>query len=66
VTGQEAYDDPQGIIAAFSLTAPQPDLVLDAGTLPPSQPSTVVDLSGRVPRILRQGAVRADKILPYL
>jgi tRNA A37 threonylcarbamoyladenosine synthetase subunit TsaC/SUA5/YrdC len=54
------------IIEEFSKTAPQPDLVIDAGTLPDSLPSTVVDLSGRMPRILRQGAVRADKILALL
>jgi L-threonylcarbamoyladenylate synthase len=49
-----------------SLVAPQPDLIIDAGPLPESLPSTVVDLSGRTPRILRQGAVRADKILALL
>lgn len=66
VSGQEAFNDAAVIADAFSRTAPQPDLVLDAGVLPPSQPSTVVDLSGRMPRILRQGAVRADKILALL
>ena len=50
----------------FRLSAPQPNLIIDAGPLPPSEPSTVVDLSGRQPRILRQGAVRADKILALL
>ena len=53
-------------ISELSVTAPQPDLILDAGELPHSEPSTVVDLSGRMPRILRQGAVRADKILALL
>lgn len=53
-------------IPGLSLAAPQPDLVLDAGELPVSEPSTVVDLSGRIPRILRQGAVRADKIFSLL
>ena len=53
-------------ISELSVTAPQPDLILDAGELPHSEPSTVVDLSGRMPRILRQGAVRADKILAFL
>jgi L-threonylcarbamoyladenylate synthase len=56
-----------GLIAAsLATTAPQPDLIVDAGILPHSEPSTVVDLSGRQPRILRQGAVRADLIAPYL
>ncbi len=66
VVGSEPVNDAKLIIETFSRTAPQPDLVLDAGVLPHSEPSTVVDLSGRVPRILRQGAVRADKILALL
>jgi L-threonylcarbamoyladenylate synthase len=33
--------------------------VLDAGTLPPSAPSTVVDCTGRSPRVIRPGAVTA-------
>jgi L-threonylcarbamoyladenylate synthase len=35
-------------------------LVLDGGTLPPSQPSTVVDCTGRVPRVIRPGAIPAS------
>lgn len=34
-------------------------MVLDAGTLAASQPSTVVDCTGRVPRVIRPGAVSA-------
>jgi L-threonylcarbamoyladenylate synthase len=66
VTGTEPTSDAVHIAAAFAATAPQPDLVIDAGPLPDSLPSTVVDLSGRMPRILRQGAVRADTILALL
>jgi L-threonylcarbamoyladenylate synthase len=66
ISGSEPTHDAKAIAAAFAATAPQPDLVLDVGLLPDSLPSTVVDLSGRVPRILRQGAVRADKILALL
>ena len=33
--------------------------VLDAGTLAPSAPSTVVDCTGRFPRVIRPGAVSA-------
>lgn len=66
LSGHEPVNDAQVLAAAFRLAAPQPNLVLDAGPLPHSDPSTVVDLSGRLPRILRQGAVRADKILALL
>ena len=33
--------------------------VLDGGTLAPSEPSTVVDCTGRAPRVVRPGAIRA-------
>ena len=62
-TGAEPTNEATRIADEFSQAAPQPDIVIDAGALPDSLPSTVVDLSGRVVRILRQGAVRADKIL---
>jgi tRNA A37 threonylcarbamoyladenosine synthetase subunit TsaC/SUA5/YrdC len=34
--------------------------VLDGGTLAPSEPSTVVDCTGRAPRVVRPGAISAD------
>jgi len=33
------------------------DLILDAGKLPSTPPSTIVDLSGKVPKILREGLI---------
>ena len=45
------------------------DLVLDAGVLPPSDPSTVLDVSGPVPKLIRPGAVseaRLREVLPSL
>jgi L-threonylcarbamoyladenylate synthase len=36
-------------------------MILDGGTLPASRPSTIVDCSGRKPRLLREGSiVRAE------
>lgn len=35
-------------------------LVLDGGTLTPSPPSTVVDCTGRFPRVIRPGAISAS------
>lgn len=43
-----------------------PDLVVDAGELPPRSPSTVVEFSGETPRVLREGAVSADDIASAL
>jgi L-threonylcarbamoyladenylate synthase len=36
--------------------------ILDAGTLAPSEPSTVVDCTGRSPRVIRPGAIAAEKL----
>jgi L-threonylcarbamoyladenylate synthase len=36
--------------------------LLDAGTLPPSAPSTVVDCTGRSPRVLREGAIPTGRL----
>jgi L-threonylcarbamoyladenylate synthase len=43
--------------------AGQVDLVLDAGTLQGGVGSTVVDVTGEPPRILREGQVTAGQIL---
>jgi L-threonylcarbamoyladenylate synthase len=42
------------------------DLVLDGGLAPGGRPSTVVDLSGLAPRIVRQGAVSEARIREVL
>lgn len=40
-----------------------PDVwLLDAGTLPPSAPSTVVDCTGPRPRVLREGTIPAGRL----
>jgi L-threonylcarbamoyladenylate synthase len=43
--------------------------VLDGGRLKPSQPSTVLDCTGRAPRVIRPGAISASTLresVPYL
>jgi len=42
------------------------DLYLDGGELPEVQPSTVVDVSGGIPRVLRSGAVATEKLKQVL
>lgn len=42
------------------------DLYLDAGPLDGGLPSTVVDLSGPVARVLREGPISARELLPFL
>lgn len=42
------------------------DLVIDSGELAVSAPSTVLDLSGESPKLLREGAISAAEIAPFL
>jgi len=39
--------------------------VLDGGTLPPSAPSTVVDCTGRAPRVIRPGEIPATTLREF-
>ncbi len=38
------------------------DLILDAGPARTDRPSTIVDCTGRVPRVLREGAIPTEKL----
>jgi len=42
------------------------DLILDGGTLPPSLSSTVLDLTGPIPRLLRPGPIPAESLSEVL
>ena len=42
------------------------DLVIDGGLAPRGRPSTVVDLTGSLPRIARAGAITTDEIRAVL
>jgi tRNA A37 threonylcarbamoyladenosine synthetase subunit TsaC/SUA5/YrdC len=42
------------------------DLVLDGGDTPGGEPSTLVDVRGREPRLVRAGAVPWDRVLRSL
>ncbi len=39
------------------------DLILDYGTLPPSKPSTVIDLTGDIPLLVREGDVPFELVM---
>lgn len=53
-SAREVLADWEGMVARGELR------VLDGGTLAPSEPSTVVDCTGRRPRVIRPGAVSAS------
>ncbi|NLH77724.1 MAG: threonylcarbamoyl-AMP synthase, partial [Acidobacteria bacterium] len=56
-------DDPAEVAA---LVGDKVDWLIDGGRTPGGQPSTIVDLAGGAPRILREGAVPSARILALL
>ncbi len=54
MSGKPAATKINEILAQFRGQEERPDLVIDGGDLPPSKPSTVVDLRFSPPQILRQ------------
>ena len=67
LSGSEPAASAVQIQSTFRRHIPRPDLIVDGGTLPPSPPSTVIDLTRpENPRILRMGAITKDKLDEYL
>lgn len=66
ISGDEPISDSKEIIEIFRTNFPRPDLILDAGQLPPAPPSTVLDLTGAKPKILRIGPVSKEDLLKLL
>ena len=56
LSGAPSLSDSKEIIAQFKPRTYRPDMIIDAGVLPPSLPSTVVDFTGKKRKILRKGA----------
>lgn len=66
LSGEEPTRDPEDIMALFEKASVRPTLIIDAGILPKSEPSTVLDLTGDEPKILRVGPSRPDELLKLL
>ena len=62
VSGQPGTYNISAIKKQFTHRRLKPDLILDAGSLPRVQPSTVLDLSKKRARILRQGPISLKDI----
>ncbi|PIP23189.1 MAG: threonylcarbamoyl-AMP synthase [Candidatus Nealsonbacteria bacterium CG_4_10_14_0_2_um_filter_38_17] len=58
ISGQPTSTKIKDIIRQFKNQKFQPDLIIDAGNLPKSLPSTIIDLTGREIKTLRKGAVK--------
>ncbi|MEX1063925.1 MAG: L-threonylcarbamoyladenylate synthase [Candidatus Paceibacterota bacterium] len=66
ISGDEATGDINKIIEIFQGKVWKPDLILDAGVLPDSKPSTILDLSTIKPKILRIGPSDPDQLMKIL
>jgi L-threonylcarbamoyladenylate synthase len=66
ISGREATGDIKKIIEAFRDEIWKPDLILDAGTLPQSEPSTVLDLTTIRPKIVRVGPTKPEQLMKLL
>jgi len=54
ISGKPASTKIKEIISQFKNQKHRPDLIIDAGNLPKSRPSRVIDLIGKKPKILRK------------
>lgn len=65
-SNDEAAGDIEKIVESFRNQIWKPDIILDVGMLPPSKPSTVLDLSKIGPKILRVGPSSPEQIMKIL
>ena len=67
ISGNEPAQSTEEVLSTFRRHIPRPDLVVDSGVLPPSPPSTVLDLTNpSSPQILRFGAITKEKLGQWL
>ena len=66
VSGHEPTNNIDKIVEIFSRRAVRPDLVIDAGVLPQSEPSVIVDLTTSKPKVLRVSPTSPEKLIKLL
>lgn len=66
ISGEQGTTDINKIIATFEKSAVKPDLIIDAGILPKSDPSMVIDLTADKPKLLRVGPSSPAQFLKLL
>jgi L-threonylcarbamoyladenylate synthase len=59
LSGEKEMSDPADVVAGFGGKV---ELIVDGGKTPGGAPSTIVDLVGPEPRVLREGIIPAEKI----
>lgn len=66
ISGQPPSNKLKEVIAQFEQADYRPELILDAGTLKFSEPSTILDLSKDKPMITRVGTVNKEKLFDII
>jgi L-threonylcarbamoyladenylate synthase len=66
VSGEAPSIDAEKVAGQFNKEFYRPDLILDAGKLKFSEPSTVLDLAAAEPKIIRIGPVNPKKLMEIL
>ena len=58
ISGKPASTKIKEVLKQFENKKHQPDLIIDAGNLPKSLPSTIIDLTKQPPKILRERDIK--------
>lgn len=66
ISGEAESNSLVPIMEQFTAHSRYPDLIIDAGVLPESQPSTIIDCTTSKPKIIRIGPVSAKKLKEIL
>ncbi|MBI2453986.1 MAG: threonylcarbamoyl-AMP synthase [Parcubacteria group bacterium] len=66
ISGEKPLSDPREIVDCFNKEELQPDLIVDAGSLPESDPSTIIDLTTDNPRLVRINPTNKQNLLSIL
>lgn len=66
IYGEQPSNKIGDIIKLFEAAEMKPDLIIDAGDLAPSEPSTILDLTTQEPKILRVGPSKPKELLKLL
>ncbi len=67
LSGNEPAQSAAEVQNTFIHHVPRPDAIVDGGRLPPSPPSTILDMTDpKNPKILRMGAITKEKLDEYL
>ncbi len=66
LSGEESLSDPFKIVEYFKDKNFDPDLILDCGKIKDARPSIIIDLTRKIPQILRSGARSLEEIKKLL